>query len=130
MVISRILIDTNIYSNALRGDETVVEILRKYEELGISVVSIAELIYGFKSGSKYKDNISELNQFLDSPRVVVYPIKESTTEYYADILFKLKISGTPIPTNDIWIASTAFQYGLKLFTMDEHFKKVKGIFLI
>ena len=40
MGMRRLLIDTNIYSYALRGDDDVVEVLRKAEEIGFSVISI------------------------------------------------------------------------------------------
>jgi tRNA(fMet)-specific endonuclease VapC len=40
MGMRRLLIDTNIYSYALRGDDGVVEVLRKAEQIGFSVISI------------------------------------------------------------------------------------------
>ncbi|MGH8475970.1 MAG: PIN domain-containing protein [Methylococcales bacterium] len=38
--------------------------------------------------------------------------------------------GTPVPTNDIWIAATALQKGLPLFTLDQHFQRIAGLLLI
>jgi predicted nucleic acid-binding protein len=35
--------------------------------------------------------------------------------------------GTPIPTNDIWIAALAMQHGLPLYTRDAHFSSVAGL---
>ena len=126
----RILIDTNIYSHALRGDDDVVEVLRKVEEIGFSVISIGELLTGFKEGGREQKNRAELEKFLDSSRVVVYPVDEDTSEYYAEIITNLRKVGKPVPTNDIWIAAVAFQNGLKLFTKDAHFKDIAGLFLI
>lgn len=126
----RLLIDTNIYSHALRGDKDVVEVLRKADEIGISVLSIGELLAGFKGGGKEQTNREELGAFLDSPRVVVYTVSEDTSEFYAEIFHNLKRSGRPVPTNDIWIAASAFQNGLVLFTRDEHFKNIPGLALI
>ncbi len=126
----RLLIDTNIYSHALRGDKDVVEILRRADEIGISVVSIGELLAGFKGGGKEQRNREELGAFLDSPRVVVYPVGEDTSEFYAEILHNLRRMGRPVPTNDIWIAASAFQNGLMLFTKDEHFKNIPGLALV
>jgi tRNA(fMet)-specific endonuclease VapC len=126
----RLLIDTNIYSYALRGDDDVVEVLRKSEQIGISVISIGELLSGFKGGGREKKNRKELEIFLDSPRVVVYPMDEDTSEFYAEILNNLREIGKPVPTNDIWIAAIAFQNGLKLFTKDIHFKTIPGLSLI
>ena len=126
----RLLIDTNIYSYALKGDVDVVEVLRKAEEIGFSVISIGELLSGFKGGGKEQKNREELETFLDSPRVVVYSVNEDTSEFYAEILHNLRKIGKPVPTNDIWIAAVAFQNGLKLFTKDTHFKTIAGLSLV
>ena len=126
----RLLIDTNIYSFALRGDDEVVEVLRKAEQIGISVISIGELLSGFKGGGREQKNREELEIFLDSPRVVVYSLDEDTSEFYAEILNNLREVGKPVPTNDIWIAAVAFQNGLKLFTKDNHFKAIAGLSLV
>lgn len=126
----QLLIDTNIYSYALRGDDSVVEVLKKAEHIGISVISIGELLSGFKGGGKEKKNREELELFLDSPRVVVYPVDEDTSEFYAEIINNLRAIGKPVPTNDIWIAAVAFQNGLRLFTKDEHFKAIAGLSLV
>ena len=126
----RLLIDTNIYSYALRGDDDVVEVLRKSEQIGISVISIGELLSGFKGGGREKKNREELEIFLDSPRVVVYPVDEDTSEFYAEIINNLREIGKPVPTNDVWIAAIAFQNGLKLFTKDIHFKTIPGLSLV
>jgi len=126
----QLLIDTNIYSHALKGDGDIVEILRKAEKIGFSVISIGELIYGFKGGVKEQKNREQLENFLDSPRAVAYHIDENTCEFYAEILNNLKRIGKPIPTNDIWIAATAFQNGLKLLTKDIHFQLIPGLSLV
>jgi tRNA(fMet)-specific endonuclease VapC len=126
----RLLIDTNIYSLAFRGDPAVAEILQKAEVISLSAISIGELLSGFKGGSREEKNREELNMFLDSPRVELYPVDEDTAEFYAEILNNLKESGHPIPTNDIWIAACAFQHGLKLFSADEHFDAVQGLVLL
>lgn len=125
----KVLIDTNIYSLAMKGDGSVINILRKIDLIGFSAVSIGELYSGFMGGSRENKNREELNVFLDSPRVVVYSIDSGTAEFYASILNNLKVAGTPIPTNDIWIAAIAFQYGYKLFTKDKHFDLVPGLVL-
>ncbi len=130
MGMRRLLIDTNIYSYALRGDDGVVEVLRKAEQIGFSVISIGELLSGFKGGEREQKNREELEKFLDSPRVVVYSVDEDTSEFYAEILNNLREIGKPVPTNDIWIAAVAFQNGLKLFTKDNHFKAIAGLSLV
>ncbi len=126
---NRILIDTNIYSAAMRGQAEVVHLLRRVLQIGISSVSIGELLSGFRAGSREQKNRQELGIFLDSPRVVLYPVDEETAEHYSSVLKRLKQKGTPIPTNDIWIAATALQHGLPLCTLDRHFAHVDGLLL-
>lgn len=123
----KVLIDTNIYSFAMKGDVDVVNALRRIDMIGFSAISIGELFSGFKGGSSETRNREELNLFLDSPRVVVHPIDEGTAEFYASILNNLKMAGTPIPTNDIWIAAIAFQYGYQLLSKDRHFSLIPGL---
>jgi predicted nucleic acid-binding protein len=126
---NKILIDTNVYSQALRGSPDVVSVLRSAVHIGISSISIGELLSGFKGGRREKKNREELHLFLDSPRTCLYPVNEYTAEYYSSTLNQLKKQGTPIPTNDIWIASTALQHGLQLYTFDKHFSHVAGLLL-
>ena len=123
----KVLIDTNIYSLAMKGEASVTPLLRKIDQVGFSAISIGELLSGFKAGSRETKNREELSIFLDSPRVVVHSIDEVTADFYASILTTLKAAGTPIPTNDIWIAAVAFQYGYKLFSNDKHFNLIPGL---
>ena len=123
----KILIDTNIYSRAMCGDSSVTTALRQAKLIGMSAISIGELLSGFKGGNKEQENRYELEQFLDSPRTCLYSLDENTAEYYSSILDQLKVQGTPIPTNDIWIAATAFQYGLPIYTFDKHFSNIAGL---
>lgn len=127
---SRLLIDTNIYSHALRGSTDVVEQLRQTDEIFISAVSIGELLSGFKGGNREKENRKELALFLDSPRVRVLVVNDETAEFYAEIIRNLKRIGHPIPTNDVWIGAVAMQHGLKLYTKDSHFAAIPGLIRI
>lgn len=123
----RVLIDTNIYSFAMKGDEDVVRVLKRIDVIGFSAISIGELFSGFKAGNQEMKNREELHLFLDSPRVVVHPIDDDTADFYASILNTVRKAGTPIPTNDIWIASIAFQHGYQLFSRDKHFSWIPGL---
>lgn len=123
----KVLIDTNIYSLALKGDAEAVNVLKKIDVIGFSAISIGELFSGFKGGSREMKNREELGFFMDSPRVVVHPIDEYTADFYASILNNLKTAGTPVPTNDIWIAAVAFQHGYQLYSKDRHFDLIPGL---
>ena len=126
---NKILIDTNIYFYAMRGNHEVINNLQQVTHIGISSISMGELLSGFKAGNKEAINRQELNIFLDSPRVSLYYVDEFTAEFYSAILNQLKKQGTPIPTNDIWIAATALQKGLPVYTFDQHFGHIAGLLL-
>ena len=126
----RALIDTNIYSLAMRGEPSVLDNLQQLDEIGFTVVSLGELRVGFRGGSRETENRLELGHFLDSPRVRVLTIDEDTAEFYATIVLALKRAGAPIPTNDIWIAALAQRHGLPVYTKDAHFEAVPGLVLV
>ena len=124
------LIDTNIYSHAMRAEPAVVSLLRRASRIVLSSISIGELLSGFKGGARERENREELAEFLDSPRVSVCGVSEDTAEFYAEILNRLRTAGTPIPTNDIWIAGQAMEQGLRLVSLDRHFASVAGLLLL
>ena len=66
---------------------------------------------------------------MQSPRVKIFPIDTKTSDYYATIYSQLRKKGKPIPTNDIWIASTAIQHDLILFTYDSDFENIENLTL-
>jgi len=130
MEIKRVLIDTNIYIEFLRGDENINNILSSADFIAFSVISIGEILAGFNISGDEKKYLNELDEFLYSPRLIIYDIDSETSEFYAKIYNELRIAGNPIPTNDMWIAALALQHGIKLLTNDKHFVNVAGLFLI
>ena len=126
----RALLDTNAYVAFMRNNARVVEAFRYLGEIHITPVVIGELLTGFKGGSKESRNRNELRQFLNNSRVRLTPVDDGTAEFYAHIYLSLKTKGTPIPTNDLWIASSALQHGLGMISLDRHFEQVEGLIVI
>jgi tRNA(fMet)-specific endonuclease VapC len=124
-----ILVDTNAYTAFKKNDDKAVNIIRKAEYIGLSVVVLGELLGGFKGGNKEAKNIAELDMFLDSPRVGLVKIDEETAEFYARIYWDLKRKGKPVPANDLLVAASAMRHGLALFTYDSHFSNIDGLML-
>lgn len=124
---SRILVDTSAYSAFMRNHADAVTLLREAEQIFLNATVIGELLGGFRAGRHRAKNESELERFLASPRVGILDIDEDTAQRYAEIYAALRSAGTPIPTNDLWIASSAMQYGLQLLTLDIHFSRVPQI---
>lgn len=125
----KVLIDTNIYSAFKTNDRGVVETFQYVDYIGMDLTVFGELLSGFKLGSKEKQNIYELEEFINKPRVELILHGIETAEYYAKIFNDLKRQGRPIPTNDIWIAATALEHGLAFMTYDKHFQYIPGLML-
>ena len=126
---NRILIDTNIYSEFKRNNRDIVKKLQEVKYIAVSTTVLGEIHAGFKLGNREQGNIAELNYFLDSPRVHFLSLDEDTADIYATVFKQLKLNGTPIPTNDIWIAAAAIQHGLALLSLDKHFSNIHTLLL-
>lgn len=61
------------------------------------------------------------------PVVQVLAVDAETSRHYAEIVADLRGAGTPVPTNDIWIAATAARHGTTVLTFDEHFRRIGRI---
>ena len=127
MAVREILLDTNAYVAFKRGDSDAVAIIRHVPLIGINSIVLGELLGGFAVGAREAPNRRDLEQFLDSDRVKLLSVDNSTAGYYATVYRTLKHRGYPIPTNDMWIAATALQHGLALFSYDGHFQAVDGL---
>ena len=117
----KIAFDTNRYSDLERGDPATAESFRAAGHIYIPFVVVAELRFGFLHGSKRSENERKLHRFLSSRRVEVLYADEQTIHEYARLAHQLRTQGTPIPTNDIWIAALTLQHGLTLCARDRHF---------
>lgn len=122
-----ILIDTNAYVAFKRGESPVIEIIQHAETLGISPIVLGELLAGFECGNKTKKNRTELHQFLQSSRIQVFQLTSDTANFYSQIYCSLRNKGTPIPSNDMWIAAQALEHGCVLCSHDRHFKTIEGL---
>jgi len=123
----RLLLDTSAYSAFMRGHAEIRAAVQSNEEIFLNSVILGELIAGFIKGGRRRKNENELRRFLASPRVGVLDVTEETAERYAVILNSLWRAGTPIPTNDIWIATSAIEHNLRLVTTDDHYQKVPQV---
>jgi len=122
-----ILIDTNAYVAFKKGEESIIEIIRHTETLGVSPIVLGELLGGFECGSKTKKNREELHQFLQSSRIRLFPLTSDTANFYSQIYASLRKKGQPIPSNDMWIAAQALENGSVLCSYDKHFKAIEGL---
>lgn len=124
---SRYCLDTSAYSQFRRGNRRVVELLDRAESVGVPAVVLGELRAGFRAGGKRDQNETDLREFLGNPIVEVLPIDEEVSLHYAEIVHDLRRVGTPVPTNDIWIAATAARSAFQVVTFDNHFLLIERV---
>lgn len=122
-----IVLDTNAYTAFKLGHQEAKDVIAMSPQLGLPVVVIAELLAGFAAGSREASNRKELSAFLDSPRVQVLAASLTTADFYARVYAVLRRKGKPIPTNDLWVAATALEYGAALYSYDGHFAEIDGL---
>jgi len=123
----RLLVDTSAYAAFMRGHGEIKAVLQEADEIFVNSIVLGELRAGFIKGRRRRKNDDELDTFLAAPRVKLLDVTEETAERYAVILNSLWQKGTPIPTNDIWIAASSMEHGLELLTTDEHYQKVPQV---
>ena len=121
------LLDTSAYVAAKRGHPDVARLIRSATELPFSTIVLGELLFGFRHGSRYEKNLAELDEFLAHPAVHLHDVGRVTADRFGRIAAALRKAGTPIPTNDIWIAAQAMETGAELITLDAHFERIAGI---
>jgi len=123
----RICMDTSAYSEFKRGHAGVLDAIQRADEVVLPAVVIGELLAGFRIGNRETQNRQDLDRFLGSKRVRVASLDAETGQRYSEIVVYLRDQGSPIPTNDIWIAATAMQWGLRVLTSDRHFARLPQI---
>ncbi len=126
----KLCIDTNVYSAFKSGDDRITALLEEADEILVPSVVLGELFAGFFLGSNQRKNLFELEEFLDMPGIHTVNIDAGIAERYGSIIKVLKKQGTPMPTNDIWIASAAMETNAKLLSYDKHFDHIPGSLLI
>jgi tRNA(fMet)-specific endonuclease VapC len=114
-------LDANRYTDFARGMPEVVEVLEMADSVFVPFVVVAELRAGFSLGRRGAQNEGILRRFLAKPGVDVLLADEQTTHTYAALYRQLRRQGTPIPTNDLWIAALVLQHDLVLYARDRHF---------
>jgi tRNA(fMet)-specific endonuclease VapC len=117
----RLALDTNRYTDLCRGDESVVESVELADEVWLPFAVLGELRAGFAVGNQGPRNEGVLRRFLLKGGVSVLYADDQTTHHYADVYRQLRKQGTPIPTNDMWIAALVLQHSLVLCARDAHF---------
>ena len=123
----RLCLDTNRYVDLCKGVEATVRLVSVAEVVLLPFVVVAELRAGFAFGRRTAENEKVLRRFLLKEGVSVLYADDQTTHHYAAAYRQLRHQGTPIPTNDLWIAALVLQHNLRLHDRDGHFDHLPQI---
>ena len=119
------ILDTNALSAIADGETSVAA-----EAGSAAVLAIPSVVLGeFRFGVAQSRRRAEYEQWLDES-LSYYQLLEigaRTAVFYAQVRLELKLGGTPIPTNDTWIAALCRQHSLPVLSRDRRFDLVKGV---
>lgn len=119
------ILDTNGLSAVADGEPALKPVLRRATQIAIPVIVLGEYRYGISQSRDRKRYEQWLAEYLPAFRIL--DIDEETTISYAAVRMELKKAGTPIPSNDVWIAALGRQHSLPILSRDRHFDAVPGL---
>jgi len=123
----KLVLDTSAYSGFNRGDKRLKIFFRSDNQILIPLIVVGELRAGFSLGTKSQENEALLQKLLDGSNVTTITITDKTTRLFAALFRQLKLAGTPINTNDIWIAALTLEHDCLLVTLDLDFNRVPDL---
>jgi tRNA(fMet)-specific endonuclease VapC len=86
----------------------------------VPATTLGELELGFAGGANRQANQHALALFLADSSVEI-------ARTYGRIMHTLRRAGTPVPTNDAWIAACAETTSSVVLTFDRHFSLIASV---
>jgi tRNA(fMet)-specific endonuclease VapC len=125
----KVMLDTNICIYIIKQKpRSVLERFAAFPvgDLGISVITLAELEYGASKSSEPDRNSEALEQFVSPLEIAVFD--RLATSVYGKIRALLEKRGRPIGSMDLLIAAHALSLNVRLVTNNmREFKRVPGL---
>ena len=119
------ILDTNAVSSLIGREREILEVVPEGSPTYLPVVVVGEYRAGVLRSHIREELEVQFGGLL--AKSVVLETTLETAHRYAKIMAGLMRAGTPIPTNDVWIAALAQQYSLWIVSNDAHFDHVKGV---
>jgi tRNA(fMet)-specific endonuclease VapC len=126
----KVCLDTNAYSRLMLGHAPLQDLLESADEIFVPATVLGELHAGFERGTRRQANREQLAAFMRQPGIEPFFIDDGVAERYGLLVSQLLRAGTPIPTNDIWIAAAALESGARLVTYDSQFASVPSLLVL
>lgn len=123
------LLDTDVFSLMVKGQDeainTRLQVLHKGDAV-LSVITTGEYFYGVAHAPVSAVREKRAKRLIDFFGVL--PMEAEVAPVYGAIRADLRIKGTPIGPNDLWLAAHAKAHGLVMVTRNtREFKRVKGL---
>src|SRR5438067_7512235 len=115
---NNLVLDTSVVVAGFRGAASATQVLGNTEFLYLPLVALGELFVGIERAQNRAKAEQQLRKLL-TLIAILYPDTE-TAAIYGQLKASLFSQGRPIPDNDIWIAASALQSGLRLAAQDFH----------
>jgi len=120
------LADSDVLIDHIRGKKYLDPAIIT-EGLGMSIISLGELLSGAYKSSNAEKSLKEIDQIF-SLGVTVENLSHEIMNTYAKIRIELEKSGKKLDEFDLLIAATAIVNKLILVTRNiDHFKRIKGL---
>jgi tRNA(fMet)-specific endonuclease VapC len=118
-------VDTNAYIALQAGNLNVASVIGSFSQIYLPVVVLGELLYGAGASGRAAENRKKVEEF--AAKCVTLEITPAVAERYGALRLQLRLSGRPIPDNDLWIAAACVVAGLPLITHDAHYSHVPSV---
>src|SRR5690242_725976 len=116
LVSGRVLLDTSILIALFAGEASVLTAAPPTAAVYVPAVALGELYCGARKSARAAANLQRITEL--AAAVAVLPCDGETAAVYGEVKAMLRMRGTPIPENDLWIAAVARQHQLVLVTRD------------
>jgi tRNA(fMet)-specific endonuclease VapC len=123
------MLDTNVCIYIIK--KKPAHVLKRFQrsrisDIGISSITLSELVYGSVKSSKPEQNHLALAQFAAPLEILSYD--HSASQFYGHIRYHLEKRGTPVGALDMLIAAHALSAGCILVTNNEReFQRIPGL---
>jgi len=117
-----VILDTNALSAAADEAPGIRSTLDQALSAAIPVIVLGEYKFGLAQSTRRSQLQKWLSESLSLFRIL--DITKETAEHYAVLRLELKRAGTPIPSNDLWIAALSREHRLPVLSRGRHFDRV------
>ncbi|MBI4163303.1 MAG: type II toxin-antitoxin system VapC family toxin [Candidatus Aenigmarchaeota archaeon] len=129
---SRVIVDSNILINFLRGKKEDVELIRALSVekiLGTTDINAFELYYGAYKSSKQNEELAGAKGLLNS--LFLVSTTEDSMEMAGKIVATLEKKGKSIEMRDLFIGAICLTNSFPLLTKNKkHFENIEGLVLV